>query len=347
MAGYLMDTSGDKPAGGGSRGGGTYNGTYAEWEKSRQRRTGMKYPEYQRLYARPQGTQNDFVSLEDERRKILGIFQNDQNFYNGPDQQALQSMFMGRSAGKDMPFTPNVMQAMFSQNAQGANGAFGAERDMIRQGMTNAGLGGSGAEMSQMLRARTRAQQQVAAGRRDITSRATLENFNARERAQTQAQSFFAQRAAHQQQGAFAEAGFRSQATQQDERPGDAGAASSPQFQTSGAVYDQGKWDRQISDLLKRMTDMQQNSISGASSGEVQAAPVAAPAPASNVGSGGYYPGGFSYGGASTYMAGQGTSVPSYSSTPVPNSPSTGSFPSVGGWAYNPTGGTNYVNRSY
>lgn len=282
------------------------------------------------------------IDLASEREKILGIFQNDQNFYNNPAQMALQGQIMGRSSGQDSPFSRSVLESMFSQNAQGANGMFGSERDQIMQTMANSGLGGSGAQMSALTQARTRAQQQMRAGRRDITSRAALENFGARERAQQQAQSFFAQRAAHQQQGALAEAGFRSQATQQDERPGT--AAAGPQLLGSGAVHDQAQWDRKINELIQRMSDSQQAGITGASAGDVQAAPVAAPNP---------YQGGFRYGGASTYTSGGGGStgasapLPGYG-TQVPNSPSTGGgFPSTGGWAYQNSGPTNYVNRSY
>lgn len=240
-------------------------------------RGGGLHPDLQaRLNGGISGASGGGLDLMAEREKILGLFQNDQNFYNQGPANDLRSMLMGRSSGQDRPYSQGVMESMFSQNAQGAAGQFSSERDMLQRSMGNNGLAGSGAETRAIIGAKTRAQHQMQAGRREITSRAALENFNARERAQTQAQSFLGQQAQHQQSGAFAEAGFRSQATQSQERPGTAATAQGPQFTESGSVHDQGDWDRTIGDLLKRMEAMQQQGVTGATSG-IKAAPTAGP----------------------------------------------------------------------
>lgn len=242
------------------------------------------------------------IDLNAEREKILSLFQNDQQFYNQGPANDLRNMIMGRAGGSDMPYSQAVTGQMFNDNAAAGAGQFSSERDMLRRSLGNAGLGGSGIETRALIQAKTRAQHQMAQGRREINSRAALENFGARERAQQQAQAFLGQQASHQQSGAFAEAGFRGQATQSQERPAPASGQSGPQFTGSGTVFDQRAWDKTVQELMRRLETQQQQGISGPTGG-VNAAPSPAPWDPSF---GGSAPVGTPYAGqrAGTYMGG-------------------------------------------
>jgi len=204
------------------------------------------------------------INLDEERAKILALFQMGRQAYDSPAAQTLESQIAARSSGQSRPFDQNVLAGMYSQNADSAAGGFGAERDMIRMAMANQGLSGSGMETSAILSAMRRQGQQVRTGRRDISTRAALENFGAAERAQAQGMEYLRQRAAYQQQGAFAEAGYRS-TLQEPETQGQPGgqviqagnawgpappkAPGGPQFMPTGNVFDPRSYDRMIQQM--------------------------------------------------------------------------------------------------
>lgn len=151
------------------------------------------------------------INVDEERRKILDLLMGDQKFYDqNPLAQLLQGNITDRIEGRNQPFTPGVLGGMLSQNADSAAGGFNSQRDLIRQSMANQGLSGSGMETSAILSAMRQQGQNVRTGRRDITTRAQLENFGAAERASEQGRAYLQQRAAHAQAGAQAEAQYRS-----------------------------------------------------------------------------------------------------------------------------------------
>lgn len=124
---------------------------------------------------------------------IFDALQKQGAFYDNPNSQTLMNSIMQQVQGGDQPFTDQVRQNMLADNADASAGGFSRSRDMINQAMANAGLAGSGLQASALMGAQ--AQQSMAArtGRREVNTRAQLENYAARERAQTQAMNFLAQ----------------------------------------------------------------------------------------------------------------------------------------------------------
>lgn len=189
------------------------------------------------------------IVASQERAKILQILKQSQQGLMDPNSEELKDMLYARGRGNDVPFTPNVLAGMYSQNADSAAAGFGSERDMVRQSMANQGLTGSGMETASILSAMRAQGQQVRTGRRDITTRAQLENFGARERAQAQIQEFLRARAGLQQTGQLAEANYRSTLreelpAQQQPIPG-GNSFGVP----SASPFNQQGWDKMLQDL--------------------------------------------------------------------------------------------------
>lgn len=204
------------------------------------------------------------LNMEQERQQILDLFRQGSSGYGGPQAQALEQQIGARASGQSQPFDQNVLAGMLSQNADSAAGGYGSERDMIRMAMSNQGLSGSGMETSAILSAMRRQGQQVRTGRRDITTRAALENFGAAERAQAQGMEYLRQKLGYQQQGAFAEAGYRSTFQEPEQQGGQQGPQmiqagnawgpappkiGGPQFMPTGNVFDPRQYDRMIQQM--------------------------------------------------------------------------------------------------
>lgn len=160
--------------------------------------------------------------LEIQRELMFGSLDSLLNFYNRPEGQQLMQQLQQRASGQAQPFTPGVVNAQLANNADASAGQFNNERDMIRMAMGNAGLGGSGLETSALVNSQRQANGMTRAGRREITSRAELENYQAQERAQGQVQSYLAQKQANEAAARAAEVGLRSQMTME----GDASATT-------------------------------------------------------------------------------------------------------------------------
>ena len=145
-----------------------------------------------------------------------------QGFFGEQPFQSLMSLLQGRAQGTDAPFTQDVINAQLGREQDAAAGQVSGQSDLIRRRFANTGLGGSGAELSALSNVRRRSGQSIRAASRDINSRASLSNFQARERAQGQLQSnlfgqqsalqnLVAQRAASSQQATQNELGIRGQ----------------------------------------------------------------------------------------------------------------------------------------
>jgi hypothetical protein len=169
--------------------------------------------------------------LEEQRRKALERLESLRTYYERPDAAQLLAQFQGRASGEQQPFDRPTLDAMYSQNADASAGMFAGERDAIRQQFANAGLGGSGLETSALITSRRRAGAAARAGRRDITSRAALENYQARERAQQQVAQYLRDRQQAEQTAGLAEVDFRSQMREVTDGSGPAAGTGSP---TSG-----------------------------------------------------------------------------------------------------------------
>lgn len=131
--------------------------------------------------------------LEEQRNLIFEALKRQMGFYDSADSQGLMQSIMGMVGGQDQPFTNEVRQNMLADNADASAGGYNSNRDMIQRAMSNAGLTGSGLEASALLSAQTQQGRMARQGRREVNTRAQLENYSARERAQTTAMNYLAQ----------------------------------------------------------------------------------------------------------------------------------------------------------
>lgn len=176
------------------------------------------------------------ADLETQRRLAFERLTQLRNFYERPESAQLLTQMQGRASGTDSPFSGEVTSQMYGANADNANGQFGMEREAILRAMGNAGLGGSGLQANAMINARRRSSAAARSGRMEITSRAALGNFQAREQAQQQLMQYMQQRQGAEQDASFKEIDLRSQMRNIQDAPPQAaatapGAAAAPQTQ--------------------------------------------------------------------------------------------------------------------
>jgi hypothetical protein len=164
------------------------------------------------------------ATVEEEREAALQRLRQMQMFYDKPEASQLMQQLQSRASGADSPYTQDVQNAQLAQNADAAAGQFRFERENMMRGFANAGLSGSGLMMSSMFNSQRRANALARQGRQQITSRAALANYQAREAAQQQVQSYLAQINASKMAAGQAEVDFRSQARE----VGDAPAQTTP-----------------------------------------------------------------------------------------------------------------------
>lgn len=143
--------------------------------------------------------------LAEQRKLIFEALQRQGGFYDSPNSQGVMDAIMRQVKGEDQPFTGQVVTNMLADNADASAGGFRNNRDMIARAMANAGLTGSGLEQSALMSAQMQQGRMARQGRREINTRAQLENFQARERAQTAAMNFLAQQEQAKRAVAFAE----------------------------------------------------------------------------------------------------------------------------------------------
>jgi hypothetical protein len=131
--------------------------------------------------------------LEEQRRAIFEALQRQGMFYDSPDAQNLQRRIMQQVDGTDQPFTNEVRQNMLADNSDGAASGYQRNQEQINRAMANAGLVGSGLQASALMGAQMQQGMAARQGRREVNTRAQLENYSARERAQTTAMNYLAQ----------------------------------------------------------------------------------------------------------------------------------------------------------
>lgn len=137
------------------------------------------------------------AKLERERQLAFGALNDQKAFYDQGTAAELEQSLLGQMRGTDSPFSPTVVSNLVARETDAEAGQLRSEQDLIRSRMANSGLGGSGIATSAMLSAQREASKRSRSASRDIRTRAELENFNARERARSQAQSFVQQEAAN------------------------------------------------------------------------------------------------------------------------------------------------------
>lgn len=131
--------------------------------------------------------------LEEQRKAIFDALQRQGVFYDGADAQALQRSIMNQVSGQDQPFTDQVRQNMLADNSDASASGYQRNQEQINRAMANAGLVGSGLQASALMGAQMQQGMAARQGRREVNTRAQLENYSARERAQTTAMNYLAQ----------------------------------------------------------------------------------------------------------------------------------------------------------
>ncbi len=150
--------------------------------------------------------------LEEQRKLLFEALQGSGQFYDtNPNAGALMQAIMRQVSGEDSPFTQQVVQNMLADNADAGAASYSRERQGISRAMANAGLSGSGLAANAMNMAQSRNAGATRAGRREVQTRAQLENYNAKVQANIQGMNFLAAQARQRQDAAFQEAGYRSQ----------------------------------------------------------------------------------------------------------------------------------------
>lgn len=148
--------------------------------------------------------------LSRQRDLLFEAIQRLGGFYDSPEAQQLLGQFQDRAGGADAPFTPDVVNYQLGQNSAGVSGQYGTEQEMINRAFANAGLTGSGLQTNALINARSRAAHRVREGRRSITSRAELQNYQARAAAQNELAQFLQQQQANAQAATVLETDARS-----------------------------------------------------------------------------------------------------------------------------------------
>ncbi len=169
------------------------------------------------------------TTVEQEREAALARLKQMQAFYERPEAAQLLQQFQQRASGQDQPYSQQVQNSQLADNADSAAGQFRWEREQGARQFGNAGLSGSGLQMSNMYNSQRRASALARQGRNQITSRAALANYQAKTAAQQDVQSYLSQMNQAQMQAGQAEVDFRSQAREVTDAPAPAAApAASP-----------------------------------------------------------------------------------------------------------------------
>lgn len=168
-----------------------------------------------------QQSQND-AKLEEQRRLAEQALARQEGLYQQGPQVELRDRILNSMRGNDAPFTPDVVNGLIAQETDASASGLASQQDLIRQAMANSGMSGSGLQASAMANAQRAASKRSRGASRDIRTRAELENYQARERAQTRASALFAQQEAAERAARMKEVDFRSRF----EVTGDAGLNS-------------------------------------------------------------------------------------------------------------------------
>ncbi|MFQ5352512.1 MAG: hypothetical protein ACE5D3_05495, partial [Candidatus Binatia bacterium] len=134
------------------------------------------------------------AKLDAERAVAFRDLENVRRFYDRPEAIETQNAIMAQLRGDSQPFGQDVQQAMFADAADAGAGQYAAAQDAYQQQAANAGVkvGGAMYNVARDVGAQTRK------ARRDIRSRAALENFQAKERAQGAAANYLRDKSAAQ-----------------------------------------------------------------------------------------------------------------------------------------------------
>lgn len=167
-------------------------------------------------------------SVEEERRLALDRLRQLAAFYEKPEAAQLMQQFQSRANGQDSPYGPDVVNSQLADNSDASAGQVRNERGMIDRAFGNAGLAGSGLQASAHMNSQRRASALARQGRRDITSRASLANYQAKERASQDVLNYLQVQQGAQERAGMAEVGFRSQAREITDAPPQAMAGAAP-----------------------------------------------------------------------------------------------------------------------
>ena len=139
----------------------------------------------------------DRQRMERERERTFAELAYERDFYRSdPTAQQTRASIMSQMAGHDVPFTQAVQDGLIGRETDAEAMQLAREQELIRQQMANSGIGGSGLQASALINAQREASRRSRAASREIRTMAELENFQARERARSNAQQLIAQESA-------------------------------------------------------------------------------------------------------------------------------------------------------
>jgi hypothetical protein len=173
--------------------------------------------------------------LEEQRRLAFERLQQLRQFYQNPESAQLLTQMQSQASGASAPFSPGVVNAQLADNADASAGQVRNEQDMMSRAFANAGMSGSGLEASAMVNSRRRAAAASRARPRPITTPPELANFQARERAQQQLQTYLQQRQQAEAQAGLAEVDLRSRMHETGDAQNISGQATNPQANQQAA----------------------------------------------------------------------------------------------------------------
>jgi hypothetical protein len=128
--------------------------------------------------------------LAASRAQAFGSLAQGSSIFRGSLGNAVGQNLEQRVGGFQQPYDQGTQDRMFAAAADQSNAAAGAQEQRMRDFFANSGTGGSGAQLGGLLDTATAHDQRMQAARSDITNRAQLENFGARERAANDASAF-------------------------------------------------------------------------------------------------------------------------------------------------------------
>ena len=134
--------------------------------------------------------------LELARQQMFQRLSDLEQFYQGGDATNLMAQLQAQASGQNVPYTQNVLANMLADNSGASSAQFRGDQQTINRAFANSGMSGSGLQADAILNARQRSAAMTRAGRRDITTRAELANYQAQERGRMQIQSYLAQQEA-------------------------------------------------------------------------------------------------------------------------------------------------------
>ena len=140
------------------------------------------------------GASSGDAKLEAARKQAFASLGQGSNYFAGGLGQQASNAIANTMSGVDVPYTQGVQDRLFGQASDLNAGARASADDTIRRSLAERGMEGSGGGIAAMLSAGRDQSASNSQALSQIQNTAQLENFSARERARSQAESFLSSR---------------------------------------------------------------------------------------------------------------------------------------------------------